>query len=58
MIVPVILSGGAGSRLWPLSWEQYPKQLLPLIEGTLLKDTLLRLDALPTRSSTPATASW
>ncbi len=30
MIIPVILSGGAGTRLWPLSREEYPKQLLPL----------------------------
>ena len=32
MIVPVILSGGAGTRLWPLSRELHPKQLLPLID--------------------------
>ena len=32
MLVPVILSGGAGTRLWPLSRELYPKQLLPLAE--------------------------
>ncbi len=31
MLVPVILSGGAGTRLWPLSRELYPKQLLPLV---------------------------
>lgn len=30
MIVPVILSGGSGSKLWPLSRELYPKQLLAL----------------------------
>ena len=29
-IIPVILSGGAGTRLWPLSRELYPKQFLPL----------------------------
>lgn len=41
---PVILSGGSGTRLWPLSREQYPKQLLPLIgDNTLLQDTVLRL---------------
>ncbi|HRP95193.1 MAG TPA: mannose-1-phosphate guanylyltransferase/mannose-6-phosphate isomerase [Rhodocyclaceae bacterium] len=41
---PVILSGGSGTRLWPLSREQYPKQLLPLIgSDTLLQDTALRL---------------
>ncbi len=31
MLVPVILSGGSGTRLWPLSRELYPKQLLPLV---------------------------
>lgn len=30
-IVPVILSGGSGTRLWPLSRKQYPKQYLPLV---------------------------
>lgn len=44
MIVPVILSGGAGTRLWPLSREQFPKQLIPLIdEDSLLQQTLDRL---------------
>ncbi len=48
MIVPVILSGGAGTRLWPLSREQYPKQLLPLMgELTMLQETVRRLDGLP-----------
>lgn len=43
-IIPVILSGGSGSRLWPLSREQYPKQLLKLIgEHTMLQATALRL---------------
>jgi mannose-1-phosphate guanylyltransferase/mannose-6-phosphate isomerase len=43
---PVILSGGSGSRLWPLSRERYPKQLLPLDgEKTLLQDTALRAGA-------------
>mgnify|MGYP001492371855 CR=1 FL=1 len=47
MIVPVILSGGAGTRLWPLSRELYPKQLLPLAgEHTMLQETLLRLEGL------------
>lgn len=42
-IVPVILSGGAGSRLWPLSRERFPKQLLPLVgERTLLQQAALR----------------
>lgn len=43
-LTPVILSGGAGTRLWPLSREQYPKQLLPLVsEKSLLQETVLRL---------------
>ena len=33
MLTPVILSGGSGTRLWPLSRELYPKQLLPLVEN-------------------------
>jgi len=44
MIIPVILSGGAGTRLWPLSRELYPKQLLPLCsERTMLQETAARL---------------
>jgi len=44
MLLPVILSGGAGTRLWPLSREGYPKQLLPLIsDKTMLQETVLRL---------------
>ena len=42
---PVILCGGAGTRLWPLSREQYPKQLLALAgDDTLLQATARRLD--------------
>ena len=44
MIIPVILSGGSGTRLWPLSRELYPKQYLNLInKTTLFQDTILRL---------------
>ena len=44
-LLPVILSGGTGSRLWPLSREQHPKQLLPLVgEDTLLQATVRRLE--------------
>jgi len=44
-IVPVILSGGSGTRLWPLSREHYPKQLLVLTGGmTMLQETAMRLD--------------
>ncbi|NZA27489.1 mannose-1-phosphate guanylyltransferase/mannose-6-phosphate isomerase [Luteimonas sp. SJ-92] len=40
----VLLSGGAGTRLWPLSREAYPKQFLPLAgEATMLQDTWLRV---------------
>src|SRR5579872_4455082 len=47
MLTPVILSGGAGTRLWPLSRELYPKQLLALIgERTMLQQTVARLDGL------------
>ncbi len=48
MILPVILSGGSGTRLWPLSRELYPKQLLPLTnEGTMLQETITRMNDLP-----------
>lgn len=43
-IQPVILAGGTGSRLWPLSRELYPKQLLQLIgDNSLLQTTVLRM---------------
>ncbi|MDH1009856.1 mannose-1-phosphate guanylyltransferase/mannose-6-phosphate isomerase [Pseudomonas nicosulfuronedens] len=43
-MIPVILSGGSGSRLWPLSRKQYPKQFLALTgEHTLFQQTLERL---------------
>ncbi|HUN39944.1 MAG TPA: mannose-1-phosphate guanylyltransferase/mannose-6-phosphate isomerase [Acetobacteraceae bacterium] len=42
-IVPVILSGGSGTRLWPVSRESFPKQLWPLIsDHTLMQETALR----------------
>ena len=45
-IVPVIMSGGAGSRLWPLSRKAEPKQLLPLItDKTMLQETVARFDS-------------
>ena len=47
MLVPVILSGGAGTRLWPLSRELHPKQFLPLVGSeTMLQDTVRRLAGL------------
>lgn len=43
-IIPVILSGGSGSRLWPLSRKHYPKQFLPLFgDKTMLQETVARL---------------
>jgi len=43
-IVPVILSGGSGTRLWPLSRSLYPKQLLALVsDKTMLQETALRV---------------
>ncbi|MBI9084728.1 MAG: mannose-1-phosphate guanylyltransferase/mannose-6-phosphate isomerase [Desulfobacterales bacterium] len=47
MIVPVILAGGSGTRLWPLSRNLHPKQFLNLVDDqTLLQNTLARLDGL------------
>lgn len=47
-IVPVILCGGSGTRLWPLSRESYPKQFVDLGDGrTLFGDTLVRALQLP-----------
>ncbi|MBU0970665.1 MAG: mannose-1-phosphate guanylyltransferase/mannose-6-phosphate isomerase [Proteobacteria bacterium] len=44
MIVPIILAGGSGTRLWPLSRDLYPKQLIDIYnENTLLQNTFLRL---------------
>jgi mannose-1-phosphate guanylyltransferase/mannose-6-phosphate isomerase len=47
-IYPVILSGGAGTRLWPLSRAVMPKQLLPLVtDKTMLQETALRVRGWP-----------
>jgi len=47
MIVPVILAGGAGTRLWPLSRQLHPKQVLQLAgPGTMIQETLGRLEGL------------
>src|SRR4051812_25404242 len=43
-MIPIILSGGSGSRLWPLSRKQFPKQFLALTgEHTMFQQTLERL---------------
>src|SRR5579871_4351985 len=42
-VTPVILSGGTGSRLWPVSRASFPKQFWPLLSGqSLIQDTALR----------------
>ena len=47
MMIPVILSGGSGTRLWPLSRSSYPKQFLPITEEkTLFQLTLERISKL------------
>ncbi|MFM2482025.1 mannose-1-phosphate guanylyltransferase/mannose-6-phosphate isomerase [Celerinatantimonas sp. YJH-8] len=47
MILPVIMCGGSGSRLWPLSRTTFPKQFLSLVsERTMLQDTIVRLNSL------------
>ena len=46
-IIPIILCGGSGTRLWPLSRESYPKQYLSLIKNSkysLLQNTIKRIN--------------
>lgn len=44
MLIPVIMAGGSGTRLWPMSRKYLPKQFLPLVsDKTMLQETLLRL---------------
>lgn len=46
-MIPVILSGGSGTRLWPLSRGQHPKQFLPLVsKNSMLQETVLRLQGI------------
>ncbi|PMC11523.1 mannose-1-phosphate guanylyltransferase/mannose-6-phosphate isomerase, partial [Klebsiella aerogenes] len=50
MILPVIMAGGTGSRLWPMSRELYPKQFLRLHgEQSMLQETITRLNGLETK---------
>ncbi|WP_459609343.1 sugar phosphate nucleotidyltransferase [Bilophila wadsworthia] len=47
-LCPVILCGGSGTRLWPLSRDMYPKQFVDIGNGrSLFKDTLKRAADLP-----------
>ena len=53
-MIPVVLSGGSGSRLWPLSRAHYPKQFIPLAsEQTMLQETLGRLQGLQSDALSP-----
>jgi len=48
MLIPVILAGGSGTRLWPLSRQFYPKQLMPLTgHDTMIQATVKRLTGVP-----------
>jgi mannose-1-phosphate guanylyltransferase/mannose-6-phosphate isomerase len=47
VLVPIVMSGGSGTRMWPKSRQEYPKQFLPLFnETSMLQDTVLRLEGL------------
>lgn len=57
-IFPVVLSGGSGTRLWPMSRAALPKQLLPLISNhSMLQETILRFAAWPEMMSTMVVCS-
>ncbi len=52
MIIPIILAGGSGTRLWPLSRQLYPKQLIDIYnEDTMLQNTISRLEDLENSGS-------
>jgi mannose-1-phosphate guanylyltransferase/mannose-6-phosphate isomerase len=54
IVIPVILSGGSGTRLWPLSTKQRPKQFLRLVtEHSLFQETVLRTRAFSGGASAP-----
>ncbi|TNC69807.1 sugar phosphate nucleotidyltransferase, partial [Klebsiella quasipneumoniae] len=47
MLLPVIMAGGTGSRLWPMSRELYPKQFLRLVgQNSMQQETITRLSGL------------
>ena len=51
MILPVIMAGGSGTRLWPLSRQLYPKQFLNIVgKNTMLQDTVARLEGIEARA--------
>lgn len=51
MLLPVIMAGGSGSRLWPLSRTHYPKQFISLTsDNTMLQDTIARLEGIEHKS--------
>ena len=53
-VIPVILSGGSGTRLWPISRRLYPKQFIPLRNGrSLFQDTVARVESLQQGIQTP-----
>jgi len=54
LLIPVILSGGAGTRLWPVSREAHPKPFMKLADGqSLLQKTFIRAAALEGVQDTP-----
>jgi mannose-1-phosphate guanylyltransferase len=60
-IIPILLAGGAGTRLWPVSRDALPKQLLPLVgERSTYQETLLRVHSdglMPKVTMAPASAA-
>ncbi|MFP4904323.1 sugar phosphate nucleotidyltransferase, partial [Paraburkholderia sp. BR14261] len=54
VVQPVVLAGGSGTRLWPLSREHCPKQLIDLLDGeSLLEATVRRLDGMFLHAGAP-----
>ena len=55
-LLPVILAGGGGTRLWPLSRGHFPKQFLSVVgDKTLLQDTLIRMPRINDATELPFT---